>query len=134
MDGYPYSYASFKTRLHRWTRGDFQIYQWIKKHIIDKKEIKKKNPLNFLSKYKIFDNLIRAIQPISIMLLIIITVILNITITCKSTPSNSHRKTDAISHLGSQIETNAIPHLGSQIETNATPTVGVAPMEGPNRR
>lgn len=78
MDGYPYSYASFKARLHRWTRGDFQIYSWIKKHIIDKKEIKKENPLNFLSKYKIFDNLIRAILPISIMLLIIIAVVINI--------------------------------------------------------
>lgn len=78
MDGYPYSYASFKTRLHRWIRGDFQIYSWIKKYIIDKKEIKKKNPLNFLSKYKIFDNLIRAIHPITIMLLIITTLIINI--------------------------------------------------------
>lgn len=78
MDGYPYSYASFKARLHRWIRGDFQIYSWIKKYIIDKKEIKKKNPLNFLSKYKIFDNLIRAIHPISIMLLIITTLITDI--------------------------------------------------------
>lgn len=78
MDGYPYSYASFKTRLHRWIRGDFQIYSWIKKYIIDKKEIKKKNPLNFLSKYKIFDNLIRAIHPITIMLLIITTLIINV--------------------------------------------------------
>lgn len=78
MDGYPTSYNSFKARMHRWIRGDFQIYSWIKNNIIDKKELKKKNPLNFLSKYKIFDNLIRAILPISSMLLIIITLIINI--------------------------------------------------------
>ncbi len=77
MDGYPCSYNSFKTRLHRWIRGDFQIYYWIKKYITDKKEIKKKNPLSFLSKYKILDNLIRAITPISVMLTIIIAVIIN---------------------------------------------------------
>ena len=77
MDGYPCSYNSFKTRLHRWIRGDFQIYYWIKKYIINRKEIKKKNPLNFLSKYKIFDNLVRAIFPISAMITIIIAVLLN---------------------------------------------------------
>lgn len=77
MDGYPYSYASFKARLHRWIRGDFQICSWVKNYIIDKKEIKKKNPLSFLSRYKILDNLIRAILPISITLLIIGAVILN---------------------------------------------------------
>lgn len=74
MDGYPAAYTSFKSRLHRWTRGDFQIYNWVKKYIIDKKEIRKKNPLNFLSKYKIFDNLIRAILPISAILTIIVTI------------------------------------------------------------
>lgn len=78
MDGYPTSYNSFKARMHRWIRGDFQIYSWIKNNIIDKKELKKKNPLNFLSKYKIFDNLIRAIFPITAMLLIITTLLLNI--------------------------------------------------------
>ena len=79
MDGYPTSYNSFKTRLHRWIRGDFQIYNWIKNYITDKKEIKKKNPLNFLSKYKIFDNLIRATLPIFNTLIIVITLLIGIT-------------------------------------------------------
>ena len=30
MDGYPANYKSFKTRLHRWTRGDVQILGWLK--------------------------------------------------------------------------------------------------------
>ena len=33
LDGYPTSYNSFKTRLHRWTRGDIQILRWLKSKI-----------------------------------------------------------------------------------------------------
>ncbi len=49
MDGYPTSYNSYKTRLHRWIRGDYQILSWI---------LKRK--LNILSKYKILDNINRS--------------------------------------------------------------------------
>ncbi|MFR2533778.1 MAG: GH36-type glycosyl hydrolase domain-containing protein [Clostridia bacterium] len=84
MDGYPYSYQSFKSRLHRWIRGDVQIVRWLQKRMIDRKENKKKNPLNILSKYKIGDNLIRAICPIitlfSFLYIIILDVIENINI------------------------------------------------------
>ena len=85
MDGYPSNYISFKERLHRWIRGDFQIYYWLKNYITDKKENKKKNPLNFLSKYKILDNLIRAIFPISTIVLfitfLICSLVFNLSIT-----------------------------------------------------
>ena len=60
MDGYPTNYLSFKARLHRWIRGDFQIARWSGNKIIDKKLIEKENPLNTLSRYKIIDNLIRV--------------------------------------------------------------------------
>ena len=30
MDGYPYKYNSFMTRLHRWIRGDWQITMWLR--------------------------------------------------------------------------------------------------------
>jgi len=74
LDGYPANYNSFKSRQHRWIRGDFQIVQWLKKYIIDKKENKKINPLNKLSKYKIFDNLVRALTPILIIILFILAI------------------------------------------------------------
>ena len=77
MDGYPTTYSSFKARLHRWIRGDFQICMWLANYIIDKKEIKKKNPLNFLSRYKILDNLIRAILPIMAIILLIVSSLLH---------------------------------------------------------
>ncbi len=78
LDGYPANYNSFKTRQNRWVRGDFQIASWLRKYIIDRKQNKKKNPLNFLSKYKIFDNLVRAITPIFIVILLIIATSLSI--------------------------------------------------------
>lgn len=31
MDGYPYKYNSFMTRLHRWIRGDWQIIMWLRR-------------------------------------------------------------------------------------------------------
>ena len=37
MDGYPTSYAAFKTRLSRWTRGDWQIIRWIFPRIKERK-------------------------------------------------------------------------------------------------
>ncbi|MDO5557212.1 MAG: glucoamylase family protein [Clostridia bacterium] len=67
MDGYPTSYNSFKTRQHRWIRGDFQIMKWLKGG----------NPLNLLSKYKIFDNLVRASLPIFLLLSIIFLFIID---------------------------------------------------------
>ena len=68
MDGYPTSYLSSRQRL---------IARWLKKEIIDKRENKKKNPLNLLSKYKILDNLTRAILPIASLLTIILVYIIN---------------------------------------------------------
>ena len=56
MDGYPSSYISFRTRLYRWIRGDYQILPWLGKTIENKKGEIKQNPLKLLSKYKIFSN------------------------------------------------------------------------------
>ena len=71
MDGFPTSYVSFKTRLKRWTRGDIQIVGWLKNKIYTAKGEKQKNPLNLISKYKIFDNVLRIIFPIMILLSLI---------------------------------------------------------------
>ena len=69
MDGYPSKYNSFMNRLARWTRGDWQITNWLGKN----------SPLNLLSKYKIFDNLRRSLLEISIIVAIIFTNIIKIT-------------------------------------------------------
>ena len=49
LDGFPTSYSSYMTRMERWIRGDWQIAKWLKKDYLNK-----------LSKYKIFDNLRRS--------------------------------------------------------------------------
>ena len=77
MDGYPSSYISAKQRLHRWIRGDVQISYWMKKCIFDKKQIKKENPLNKLSKYKIIDNLIRQMALINTLILFFMCLLIN---------------------------------------------------------
>ncbi len=76
MDGYPVGYNSAKARLHRWIRGDWQIILWLKGKIRNKRGEIKNNPLNILSKYKIFDNLVRSLLEVSCILTIIYVCIL----------------------------------------------------------
>ena len=75
MDGYPCKYLSFMARLSRWIRGDWQIAGWLKNKV-KTKDGKIKNPLNLLSKYKIFDNLRRSLLEISIIIFFIYLIIL----------------------------------------------------------
>ena len=63
MDGYPSHYISYKKRKHRWIRGDVQILPWLN------------STLNFLSKYKIIDNIVRDIREFCIILMLIFTYI-----------------------------------------------------------
>ena len=64
MDGYPTTYSSYKTRSHRWIRGDFQIIKWA----LNKK-------LNILSKYKIIDNIVRSLVEVSLLGALILNLI-----------------------------------------------------------
>ena len=75
MDGYPCKYNSFMNRLSRWIRGDWQIIGWLKSKI-NSKEGNIQNPLNGLSKYKIFDNLRRSLIEIAVMGVLMLLMIL----------------------------------------------------------
>jgi cellobiose phosphorylase len=62
IDGYPAKYNSFMMRLHRWTRGDWQLLKWIFG----------RSPLSVLSKWKMFDNLRRSlIYPAMVIIIIL---------------------------------------------------------------
>ncbi len=61
MDGFPTSYSSYKVRMSRWIRGDYQILSWIN----NKK-------ISCLSKYKILDNITRSLVEVCAIVLIII--------------------------------------------------------------
>lgn len=58
IDGFPARVNSYMLRLHRWTRGDWQIIKFLG----NKK-------INRLSKYKIFDNLRRSLVDVFTLLL-----------------------------------------------------------------
>ena len=68
LDGYPYKYNSFTSRLHRWIRGDWQIIEWLFPNVKNAQGNTQKNPLNKLSKFKILDNLRRSTVEIFLLL------------------------------------------------------------------
>ena len=78
LDDVPSKYNSYSLRLSRWIRGDWQILNWLKKNIKTKNQNNKPNPLNIISKYKIFDNLRRSLIPISVLLGLILSIFLKI--------------------------------------------------------
>jgi len=63
VDGYPAYYNSSCLRLHRWTRGDWQLIPWLKST----------SHLNKMSKWKILDNLRRSLLAPTITILFILT-------------------------------------------------------------
>ena len=78
LDDVPSKYNSYSLRLSRWIRGDWQILNWIKSNIKVKNRTLKLNPLNVLSKFKIFDNLRRSLIPISVLTLLVLSVLLKL--------------------------------------------------------
>ncbi len=64
IEGFPQNAGSYYARLDRWVRGDWQNSRFIFS----------KNPLNALSRYKLFDNLRRSITPVISAILILISV------------------------------------------------------------
>ncbi len=61
FDDYPGTYISYTKRVHRWTRGDWQIAAWLFSRVPGQ-DGKNRNPINLLSKWKIFDNLRRSLN------------------------------------------------------------------------
>ncbi len=72
FEEYPNSYLADIIRRHRWIRGDWQILPWIFSSVPDSTSQKLKNPLSFLSRWKIFDNLMRSLTtPVTLLLLLL---------------------------------------------------------------
>lgn len=70
FDLHPKNYLSWANRQHRWMRGDWQIIDWLLSIVptgMGKTEV---NPLSWFNRWKIFDNLRRAILPIALVLLL----------------------------------------------------------------
>lgn len=70
FDYYPQDYMTWSIRQHRWMRGDWQIIDWLFPSVIDKAKKKSPNPVSWINRWKIFDNLRRALMPIAFMALL----------------------------------------------------------------
>jgi cellobiose phosphorylase len=70
FDDYPSSYLSYSKRNHRWIRGDWQILSWLFSRVPGR-EGKEENPVNNISRWKIFDNLRRSLNPLFILLFLL---------------------------------------------------------------
>lgn len=71
FDVFPEDYFSWANRQHRWMRGDFQIVDWLFRKVPSKGGTREKNPLDLINRWKILDNLRRALMPFAIILLLI---------------------------------------------------------------
>jgi len=76
-DGYPYKVLSYFTRMHRWTRGDWQSVAWLSGRVRRADGSRVKNPLNVINRWKIFDNLRRSMVPVFTMLALLATMFIS---------------------------------------------------------
>ncbi|HEY5549553.1 MAG TPA: glucoamylase family protein [Coriobacteriia bacterium] len=68
FDEYPPDYGTQCSRLHRWTRGDWQAAQWLRRHVKGSDGATYRNPLSPLHKWKLLENLRRSILPASLVI------------------------------------------------------------------
>jgi cellobiose phosphorylase len=67
IDEYPTHYLAWMARLHRWTRGDWQIASWLASSVPTRSGGAGRNVLPAYSRWKIFDNLRRSLLPPSLL-------------------------------------------------------------------
>ena len=72
FDEYPTTYLNYSKRNHRWIRGDWQILQWLFPNVPAPDGKKQKNPINIVSKWKIFDNLRRSLNPAALIIFLLL--------------------------------------------------------------
>ena len=72
IDDYPSHYSAHTKRKHRWVRGDWQIARWIFNRVPDESGKLVENPINTISRWKIFDNLRRSlVEPVTFAMLVL---------------------------------------------------------------
>lgn len=61
IDDYPSHFSAYSRRKHRWVRGDWQILRWLMGRVPGYSGEPVPNPISFLSRWKILDNLRRSL-------------------------------------------------------------------------
>ncbi len=72
IDDYPSHYSAYNRRKHRWLRGDWQIASWLLGKVPDEAGRRVRNPISFLSRWKILDNLRRSLVEAGTFLLFVL--------------------------------------------------------------
>jgi hypothetical protein len=71
IEDYPSLYNAYNRRKHRWLRGDWQIVEWLFSQVPGPHGERVANPISFVSKWKIFDNLRRSLfEPATFLLFV----------------------------------------------------------------
>lgn len=65
----PSSYLADAKRRIRWIRGDWQLAAWLLPQVLNSEGHRVTNPLSFLSRLKLFDNLRRSLVPVALLAL-----------------------------------------------------------------
>ncbi|MET0330479.1 MAG: glucoamylase family protein, partial [Dyella sp.] len=69
---YPARYSTHVSREHRWLRGDWQLLPWMLPWAPMADGRWQRNPLCRLSRWKIFDNLRRSLEPVALLSMLLI--------------------------------------------------------------
>ncbi len=71
FEGYPFHYAAYARRMHRWVRGDWQLVPWLFPTVPSANGERIPNPLRVIDRWKIIDNLRRSLTgPLFVLLLV----------------------------------------------------------------
>jgi cyclic beta-1,2-glucan synthetase len=72
FEGYPSNYATYALRMHRWVRGDWQLFPWLFASVPSASGDRRKNFLLGIDRWKIADNLRRSLtSPLLLALLVL---------------------------------------------------------------
>jgi len=71
-EDYPAHYSADVSRRQRWIRGDWQLLGWLLPRVPGPRRHRQKNPLSWLSQWKLFDNLRRSLVPMALTLLLLL--------------------------------------------------------------
>jgi cyclic beta-1,2-glucan glucanotransferase len=71
FEDYPFQYAAYSRRMHRWLRGDWQLLPWLFPWVPSARGAALPNPLALIDRWKIVDNLRRGLAKPMLLLLLI---------------------------------------------------------------
>jgi cyclic beta-1,2-glucan synthetase len=72
LEQYPSNALAYMRRLHRWIRGDWQLFPWLVRWVPSTKGAQFRNPLALVDQWQIVDNLRRSLLAPSVLALLVL--------------------------------------------------------------